>query len=121
MRTTKRWAFTGTAIAALFGASLLNGPMAAADSSASISGARATFTSHGEVFKLYDTSCDGNPVYLRYKINGGSENRLDYSGGCDTHASYNLSFAEGARVEYRACVDIRPGVDRCSGWSSDRA
>lgn len=121
MRTTKRWAFTGTAVAALFGASLINGPSALADSSASTTGARATFTSYGEVFKLYDTSCDGNPVYLRYKVNGGGENRLNHSGGCDTNASYNLSFSEGAKVEYRACVDIRPGIDRCSGWASDVA
>ncbi len=109
-----------TAALAMAGAAF-TAPAAYADSTASITGAKGTFTSYGEVFKLYDTSCDGNPVYLRYKINGGSENRINYSGGCGTHGTYNKSYAEGARVEYKACVNIELSVDRCSGWSTDYA
>lgn len=109
-----------TAALALAGAAF-TAPAAYADSSAKITGAKATFTSDGEIFRLYDTSCDGNPVYLRYKINGGSENRIDYSGGCDTHGSYNKSYDEGDEVEYRACVNIAAGIDKCSGWSTDYA
>ncbi|HEX2133120.1 MAG TPA: hypothetical protein VHH15_16355 [Actinophytocola sp.] len=111
----------GASLALALGGAVFTAPAAYADSSAKISGAEATFTSYGEVFRLYDRSCDGNPVYLRYKVNGGSENREDFSGGCGNSAKYNKSFAEGADVEYRACVNIRPGPDRCSGWSSDDA
>ena len=95
---------------------------ASADSSANTTaGAKATFTSSGEIFRLYDTKCDGNPVYLVYKINGGSENRIDYSGGCDTNGEYNKSYAENTRVEYKACVNINNLPDKCSGWSTDYA
>ena len=58
-------------------------------------------------------------MYLVYKINNGSENRLDFSGGCDENSSYDKSYSKGTTVKYKVCVDIRPGVDRCSGWSSD--
>ncbi|MGB3444844.1 MAG: hypothetical protein WBA97_39405 [Actinophytocola sp.] len=111
----------GASLALAMAGAAFAAPAAYADSSASTTGARATFTSHGEIFRLYDTACDGNPVYLVYKINGGSENRHDFSGGCDKSAEYNKSYAEGARVEYKACVNIKPGVDRCSGWSTDTA
>ncbi|GAA3683217.1 hypothetical protein C8D88_11829 [Lentzea atacamensis] len=111
----------GASLALAAGGAMLAMPAAHADSSASIPGARATFTSDGEIFRLYDTSCDDNPVYLRYKVNGGSEERFNFSGGCGKSATYNLDLAEGAKVEYKACVDIRPGIDRCSGWTTDRA
>lgn len=118
----KRAALTfGATLALAVAGAAFAAPAAYADSSAKITGAKATFTSHAEIFRLYDTSCDGNPVYLRYKINGGSENRIDFSGGCNKNGEYNKSYAEGAKVEYKACVDIRPGIDKCSGWSTDYA
>jgi hypothetical protein len=109
-----------TAALAMAGAAF-TAPAAYADSSAKTTGARATFTSDGEIFRLYDTSCDGNPVYLVYKISGGSENRIDFSGGCDKSGEYNKSYAENTRVEYKACVNIDLAPDRCSGWSTDYA
>ena len=60
-------------------------------------------------------------MYLVYKINGGSENRHDFSGGCNNNAEYNKSYAEDTEIRYKACVDIRPGFDRCSGWTDDNA
>ncbi|MFC4852381.1 hypothetical protein [Actinophytocola glycyrrhizae] len=111
----------GAALALAIGGAAFTAPAAHADSSAKETGVKATFTSHGEIFRLYDTSCDGNPVYLVYKINGGSENRHDFSGGCNNSAEYNKSYSEGALVEYKACVNIRLGIDRCSGWSDDDA
>lgn len=109
-----------TAALALAGAAF-TAPAAFADSTANTTGAKATFTSDGEIFRLYDTSCDGNPVYIIYKISNSSENRIDYSGGCDTNGSYNKSYAENTRVDYKACVNINNLPDRCSGWSTDYA
>ena len=109
-----------TAALALAGAAF-TAPAAFADSTASTTGAKATFTSEGEIFRLYDTSCDGNPVYIIYKISNGGENRIDYSGGCDTSGSYNKSYAENTKVDYKACVNINNLPDRCSGWSTDYA
>ena len=117
----KKAALTLGAFALALGGAALVAPAAQADSSASITGAKATFTSAGEIFRLYDTKCDGNPVYLVYKLRGGSENRMDFSGGCDKSAKYDKDFKEGSRVEYKVCVDIRPGLDKCSGWSTDTA
>lgn len=121
MTLIRRLSVAGASTALAIGGVFLAAPAAYADSRATIEGARATFTSHGEVFRLYDTQCDSNPVYLKYKVDGGSEHRLDYSGGCGTHAKYNMSFREGARIEYWACVNVRPGFDNCSGPATDRA
>lgn len=96
-----------TAAATLVGAVALFPSPASADSQAAIEGARATFTSSGEIFRLYDTACDGNPVYLKYWFNG-VERRLDHSGGCGTHAAWNLDLPENRRITYQACVNIRP-------------
>jgi hypothetical protein len=117
----KKAALTLSGLALALGGAALIAPAAQADSSASISGARATFTSEGDIFRLYDTKCDDNPVYLRYKVDGGSENRMKFSGGCNKSAKYDKNFSEGSRIEYKACVDIRPGVDKCSGWTTDTA
>ncbi|WP_158853080.1 hypothetical protein [Saccharothrix deserti] len=117
----KKVALTLGALALAFGSAVLVTPAAHADSSASTTGAEATFTSDGEIFRLYDTKCDGNPVYLVYKLRGGSENRMDFSGGCDKSAKYDKDFAENSRVEYKACVNINNAVDKCSGWSTDTA
>jgi hypothetical protein len=121
MRNTKRWTVTGTVFAALLGMSVLNGPSASADSSASIEGVKVTFKSYGEVFTLDDTSCDANPVYLLYKFDGGKQVRYDFSGGCNADPSViNLSFAENKRIDYRGCVNQNAFPDYCTGWTSDR-
>ncbi len=117
-RLSARLASTGASFM-LAGATLLMAtPAAHADSRASIEGARATFVSNGEVFRLYDTKCDSNPVFLDYTVQG-KRHRIDYSGGCGTHGTYNLSLPENKRITYKACVNIRPGRDRCSGPTTD--
>lgn len=107
----------GTAAAGL----LLATPSASADSCASTDGARACFESYGDNFELSDTGCDSHSVYLKYKVSGGGEQRADYSGGCGTSSLINRDFPEGARVDYRACVNIQLGADRCGGWTTDYA
>ncbi|TLW94644.1 hypothetical protein FFT09_01800 [Saccharomonospora piscinae] len=121
MGRMKRWTMVGTTVAAMLGMSLISAPTAAADSSARIDGVTVTFKSHGEVFTLDDTACDGNPVYLLYKYDGGGERRYNFSGGCNASPSViNLSFAEGNTIQYRGCVN-RAGIwDRCSGWTTDK-
>jgi hypothetical protein len=110
----------GVAIAVAASGVLLAAPTASASGTATIEGAQATFQSHGDVFRLYDTRCDGNPVYLVYKV-AGSEHRLDNSGGCGSHSTYNLSFPNGKGISYKACVDKNAWPDKCSGWTDDVA
>lgn len=118
----KKAALTLGALALAIGGAAMVAPAAHADSSANTSaGARATFTSDGEVFKLYDNKCDGYSVYLVYKLRGGSENRIDFSGGCNKSGSYDKDFAEGSKVEYKACVNVNNLPDKCSAWSTDFA
>lgn len=80
-------------------------------------GARATFIFYGEIFRLCDTACDGNPVYLEYWFKG-IERRLDHSGGCGTHATWNLDLPENKRITCQACVNIRSCFYRCFYWVS---
>lgn len=128
MRNTKRWTIGGTALVSLLGMSVLNGPIASADSSASIEGVKVSFKSYGEVFTLDDTKCDANPVYLLYSVDGGQIHRYDFSGGCNADpAVINLSFAENKVIRYRGmrecgCVprllhrrDDRPDLTACRG------
>ncbi|WP_197322150.1 hypothetical protein [Saccharomonospora sp. NB11] len=118
---TKRWTMLGGVLSAVLGMSLFAAPTAAADGSASIEGVKVTFKSYGEVFTIDDTKCDGDPVYLQYKYNGGKTQRYNFSGGCKaTPAKLNLELAEDKKIEYRGCVNRELFVDRCSGWTTDR-
>jgi hypothetical protein len=118
----KKVALTLGALALAVGGAALTAPAANADSSASTSaGAKATFTSDGEIFKLYDTKCDGYTVYIVYKLRGGSEQRIDFSGGCNDHGEYNKDWYEDSKVEYKACVNVNNAPDKCSAWSTDYA
>ena len=118
----KKAALTFGALALAIGGAALAAPAANADSSANTSaGARATFTSDGEIFKLYDNKCDGYSVYLVYKLRGGSENRIEFSGGCNKNGEYNKEVSEGSKVEYKACVNVNNAPDKCSAWSTDFA
>ena len=117
----KKAALTLGALALALGGAALIAPAAQADSSASVPGGRATFNSDREIFRVYDTVCDANPVYLVLKFPGGSENRLDFSGGCDKSATYDKEFKEGSSVKYKVCVNVRGGLDKCSGWTNDIA
>jgi hypothetical protein len=118
----KKVALSLGALALAFGGSVLVAPAAhAGTSSASIPGAKATFDPNGEIFKLSDTECDDNPVYLRYSLRGGSENRHDLASGCNSSITYDKEFIEGSRVDYRVCVNRRALPDKCSGWTTDYA
>lgn len=82
-------------------------------------GAKAKFASVGAIFTLDDTDCDGDPVYISYRVNNGSLRRLNFSGGCHaTSAKYDLTLSAGTRVSYRACVKDE-GSDPCSGVTDD--
>lgn len=116
--SARRWAGVGASLAMMGAALLLATPAAYADSSANIEGARATFTSDGEVFRLYDTACDAHPVFLDYTFQG-QRHRIDFSGGCNKSGTYDLSLPEGKTITYKACVNIQGGPDRCSGTSTD--
>ncbi|HET6354332.1 hypothetical protein [Streptomyces sp.] len=65
---------------------------------------------------LYDAKCDGEPVYVEYKINNGSTTTKWNSGGCGSTAGFNLQKGSFAIV-YRVCVDTF--VPTCSPWKAD--
>jgi hypothetical protein len=118
----KKVALTLGALALAFGGAALVAPAAQADSSANTSaGAKATFKSDGEIFTLHDTKCDSYTVYLVYKLRGGDEQRIEFSGGCNKSGEYNKDFREDSKVEYKACVNVNNGSDKCSAWSTDFA
>lgn len=117
----KKVALTLGALALALGGAASVVPAAHADSSAQVRGAKATFTSNGDVFRLYDTACDGSPVYLEYRLGSGSVKRRTFTAGCDKSIKWAMDFTEGTLVNYRACVDLTAGIDRCSPWRADRA
>lgn len=70
-------------VAVLLSALLVSAPSAMADSQipSGRMGASASFQSKGEKFRLWDTACDGNAVYILYQRSGATERRLTFSGG----------------------------------------
>jgi hypothetical protein len=101
----------------------LGAPTAAADSQIPTDrmGATASFQSHGEKFRLWDTACDGNAVYIKYQRSGASVRRLSFNGGCHKMALFDRNFTEGQQIHYTVCVDIPFDVDQCfAGWRYDR-
>lgn len=121
MHTRSRIALAISAAPLAVAAMFVTTPVASADSEAWTPGARATFASENEVFRLYDTACDNRTVYLLYRVGTAPTERLNHSGGCNTNSTWNLSFAEGARISYWACVNIPGAADRCSGETNDIA
>lgn len=82
---------------------------AAADSSRCTAGSgcagRATFTSYGEVFTVYDQLADGHSAVALYWLPDGSGPHLIWnSNGNGTSVTANLEFPEGAWVTYRVCL-----------------
>ncbi len=121
----KKTALTLGALALAFGGAVMVAPAAQADSSAQVRGAKATFisdfASDDEAFRLHDTACDGSPVYLQYRLGSGSVRTRTFPAGCNKSITWRMDFPEGALVNYRACVDLTAGIDRCSPWKADRA
>ncbi|HEV2781476.1 MAG TPA: hypothetical protein VGX25_19005 [Actinophytocola sp.] len=82
---------------------------AAADSSRCTADAgcagRATFTSYGEVFTVFDQLADGHSAVALYWLPDGSGPHLIWnSNGNGTSVTANLEFPEGAWVTYRVCL-----------------
>jgi len=88
---------------------LAGGAAASADSERCTSGSgcagRVTFTSYGEVFKVYDQLGDGHSAVALYWLPDGTGPHLIWnSGGNGTSVTANLEFPEGDWVTYRACL-----------------
>ncbi|WP_406070449.1 hypothetical protein [Micromonospora sp. NBC_01638] len=84
-------------------------------------GAKVTFTSYGDSFKVCDTETDGLTVYNEYKYirkDGTVQHDYEYNGlGNGTCATYDHNFGEGRSVTFRACADLPgPLPDPCSAW-----
>jgi hypothetical protein len=97
-------------IAAITGMFGLTGASAAlADSSRCTADAgcagRATFTSYGEVFRVFDQNADGHSAVALYWLPDGSGPHMIWnSTGNGTEVTANLEFPEGAWVTYRVCL-----------------
>lgn len=95
---------------------------AGTDRVATAPGAKVTFTSYGDSFKVCDTETDGFNVYNEYKYirkDGTVQRDLEYNGlGSGTCATYDHNFGEGRSVTFRACQDL-PGIipDACGSWA----
>src|SRR3954451_24214747 len=97
----------------------LGAPTAAADSQIPTDrmGATASFQSRGEKFRLWDTACDANAVYIKYQRSGASVRRLSFNGGCHKRELFDRNFTESQHTHSTACVDTPFDVYQCSaGW-----
>jgi hypothetical protein len=95
--------------AAVAGLTVMGASAAQADSSRCTSDSgcagRATFTSYGEVFHVYDQLADGHSAVALYWLPDGSGPHMIWnSGGNGTSVTANLEFAEGSWVTYRVCL-----------------
>jgi hypothetical protein len=68
-------------------------------------------------FRVNDTKCDANDVYVEYRIDGGANTEKYNSGGCGTGKEHNLKTGRFAIV-FRVCVDDA-GFNTCSEWRGD--
>src|SRR4051794_32092311 len=108
-----------TAILAVLAALCISAPAALADSQIRISGASASFQSYGEKFRIWDTACDNDSVYVLYQRGFSTERRINFTDGCNLMGLFDRSFAEHQSIRYKVCVNIPFGTDRCSGYQPD--
>ncbi|MEV8440795.1 hypothetical protein AB0425_25750 [Actinosynnema sp. NPDC051121] len=83
------------------------------------SGAKVTFISYGDKFRVCDTEWDFFQVYNEYKyirVDGSVQHDKEYvNTGDGTCATYDHNFGEGRSVTFRACVET-PIYDSCHPW-----
>jgi hypothetical protein len=97
-------------VAAAVGTLTVAGSSAAvADSSRCTAGTgcagRATFTSLGEIFHVYDQNADGHSAVALYWLPDGSGPTMIWnSNGNGTNVTANLELAEGSWITYRVCL-----------------
>jgi hypothetical protein len=100
-----------------------------ADSQIKAGDVGVSFQSWGEKFRIWDNECsdflppnghEDAPVYILYKRWNASERRLDYDGGCHTMGLFDLNFAEGQIIDYKACLNKPLQRDWCSRSTRDR-
>ncbi len=66
---------------------------------------RATFTSLGEIFHVFDQSADGHSAVALYWLPDGSGPTMIWnSTGNGTDVTANLELAEGSWITYRVCL-----------------
>jgi len=95
---------------------------AGTDAVSQASGAKVTFVSYGDKFKVCDTSWDGMQVYNEYKYvrkDGTVQHDEEYNNlGDGTCVTYDHDFGEGRSVTFRACIDFPAVVpDLCAPWA----
>jgi hypothetical protein len=67
-------------------------------------GSRVTFTSYGEIFKVYDQVGDGHSAVAVYWLPDGSSHLIWNPNGNGTTVTVNLELPEGSWITYRACL-----------------
>lgn len=66
---------------------------------------RATFTSLGEIFHVFDQKADGHSAVVLYWLPDGSGPTLIWnSNGNGTEVTANLELPEGSWISYRVCL-----------------
>ena len=106
MRNARTILLVGAAIATL---SLAGASAAGADSSRCTADSgcagRATFTSLGEIFHVFDQKADGHSAVVLYWLPGGSGPTLIWnSSGNGTDVKADLELPEGSWITYRVCL-----------------
>ena len=66
---------------------------------------RATFTSLGEIFHVFDQNADGHSAVVLYWLPDGSGPTLLWnSSGNGTDVKFDLELPEGSWITYRVCL-----------------
>ncbi|WP_258725663.1 hypothetical protein [Cellulomonas sp. NS3] len=83
---------------------------ASADSSSNVYGffpnrlGHATFTSDGEIFRVWDDESDSRSVSVAWQVNNGPTHFCDNSNGDNSVKTCDLAYAEGQRITWQVVV-----------------
>jgi hypothetical protein len=84
-------------------------------------GVVGTLNPSNNTLYVKDAACDDDSVYANWKTQGGQQQRLNNTSGCNTTSSGRIPMGEGTVILWRVCVDKSwPTSDDCSGWRSER-
>lgn len=86
-------------------------------------GSRGAWDSTGDKFRISDTKCDGNPVYLKWQWSKEHDRavRLNFDGGCGSSYLFGVQVPSGASyVTFQACENVNNQPDDCSAWTTVR-
>jgi hypothetical protein len=83
-------------------------------------GVTGTLHVSNNTLSVKDSACDDDSVYAIWKTDGGAEQKINNTSGCNGVVTKPVPMGNGTRIFWKVCVDKSwPTSDSCSPWKNE--